>query len=121
MAKTKLITRILNAYRALRGDPWPAQIVVSYPPKIERHNIQTFKSEHVTGRDFDEWAPETIGEIIQKEMVAELCEALLQAGAIEMTTEPADLRKYDPFAGTVYSARVRVVMPKEEDKEDGQE
>ena len=41
---------------------------------------------------------------------------LLQAGAIEITTEQADPAVYGPFSGTVYRAKVRVAMP--EKKED---
>lgn len=112
--KPKLRRRITNAIKCLKGEPWPMPLTYELP-KVERYNVQSFAAKHVTGRDFDEWAPENMGEIIQKEMAAELCNALLQAGAIEITTEPADPQEYDPWAGTVYCAKIRVVMPEKKE------
>ena len=111
--KPKLGRRIVAAIRALKGEPWPAEIV-STPLKIERHNIQSFGISHVTGRYFDEWAPEGMDEVIRKHLAADLGRALLEAGAIEITAEPADPQKHDLFAGTVYRAKIRVAMPEKE-------
>lgn len=122
MKKPKLGARIEAAIRALRGEPFPA-ISVPTLPKLERHNIQTFACQHVTSRYFDERAPEgtaeSVAEGLRKSAARQLVQDLLRTGAIEVTTEPARPELYGPDAGTIYLAKIRVVMPEKEDAAHG--
>lgn len=111
--KPKLGHRMAAAIRALKGEPWPVQMVYNLP-KAERYNIQAFGRQHVTGLHFDEWAPVDMDKIHREEIAALLGKDLLQAGAIEITAEPARRDVYGPCAGTVYRAKVRVAMPEKE-------
>lgn len=115
--KPKLGRRIAAAVRALKGEPWPAQIVSAPLDNIWHYNIQAFGRQHVTGLHFDEWAPVDMDKIHREEIAAQLGKDLLQAGAIEITAEPASRDVHGPCAGTVYRAKVRVVMPEKEGQE----
>jgi hypothetical protein len=112
MAKAKLSARILNAYRALRGDPWP---VVFEGPKITyfRPAIQTIGAETSCPIAFmDLQGPEVTDERARRDIAALIGAELLDAGAIKITRD-ADIR-----AGRFYyRGLVRVVMPEKEDEE----
>ena len=112
MAKTKLRTRILNAVRALRGDPWPAYIE---GPKITyfRPAIQAIGAETSCPIAFiDLQGPEVTDAAARWDIAALIGMELLDAGAIKIA------RDVDIRAGRFYyRGRVRVVMPGEEDEE----
>lgn len=114
MAKPKLSTRILNAYRALRGDPWPTMIE---GPKITytRSTIQTMGAETSCPIAFiDLQGPEVTDAEARRNIAALIGAELLDAGAIKIT------RDVDIRAGRFYyRGRVRVVMPGEEDDGNG--
>lgn len=109
MAKTKLSTRIANAVRALRGEPWPAVIE---GPKITytRPAIQTIGAETSCPIELiDLQGPEVTDEEVRRDIAKLIGKELLTAGAIEIT------RTTDFRAGLFgYRGRVRVVMPGEE-------
>lgn len=116
MAKAKLSTRILNAYRALRGEPWPAVIE---GPKITytRPDIVTIGAEVTCPIEFlDLQGPEVTDGTARQDVARLIGQELLNAGAIQ-TRRVADLR--DGYLR--YTGRVRVVMPGEEDDNNGQE
>jgi len=112
MAKTKLSTRILNAYRALRGDPWPTMIE---GPKITytRPAVQTIGAETSCPIAFiDLQGPEVTDGEARRDIAALIGMELLDAGAIKIT------RDVDIMAGRFYyRGKVRVVMPGEEGEE----
>ena len=110
--KPKLGHRIANAVRALKGEPWPVQIMAFTPPRVERCDIQTFACCLTVGLHFDEDAQTALGEVYQEEIAAKLSRdlgrELLQAGAIEIKTTRDDVRMKN-----TYRAELRVVMPGE--------
>ena len=102
--------RIANAVKALKGEPWPAQIVFNPPPPVKYNpaRVETFAarrtyffpgSGHITREEFLER---------QRHLLArEIGKTLLSFGAIEFCEEGNE---------TAMQARIRVVMP--EKKED---
>lgn len=110
MAKTKLIQRIANAVRALRGEPWP---VVFEGSKITytRPAIQTIGAATSCPIAFmDLQGPEVTDAEARRDIAALIGRELLDAGAIKIT------RDVDIRAGWFnYQGQVRVVMPGEED------
>lgn len=109
--KAKFSQRIVNAVRALRGDPWP---VVFEPirPKMDETplRLKTFQ----VGLDvpltvLDMQGPETAVERARQDLASLIGKGLMNAGAIEIT------KKVDMDHGLLkYGARVRVAMPEEE-------
>lgn len=115
--KPRLGHRIANAVKCLKGEPWPVALSFELP-KIERHEIQAFGCQHVCRRHIDEWAPVDMDKVARERIALNLGRDLLQAGAIEITTEPANPAIHGPFPGTVYRAKVRVVMPAEKEAQE---
>lgn len=113
MAKTKLSTRILNAYRALRGEPWPIHFIEG--PKIThtRPDILTIGAETSCPIAFiDLQGPEVTDAAARRDIAALIGAELLDAGAIKIA------RDVDIMAGRfTYRGKVRVVMPGEEGEE----
>lgn len=111
MAKTKLIHRIANAVRALRGEPWPAVIE---GPNITyiRPATQTVNAETSCPLEFiDLQGPEVTDAAARRDIAALIGRELLEANAIELT------RNVDLRAGLlIHRGRVRVVMPWEPDQ-----
>ena len=115
MAKAKLSTRILNAYRALRGEPWPAVIE---GPKITytRPKVATYVTrQFVPWERCDLQGPEVVEEYARRRLLQQIGPELMDAGVIVLDKNP-------DFAngGTCYQATLRVVMPEKEDDTNGQ-
>lgn len=116
MAKTKFSTRILNAYRALRGEPWP---IVIEGPKIKyyRPAIQTIVATASLPEAFLRLqGTEVTDKEARRNIATKICNKLLDDGAIEI------VREVERHGGWLYyTGRVRVVMPEKEDDSHGQE
>lgn len=110
MAKTKLSTRIRDAYHAFRHGP---TLVKFEQPvlTVTRPDVKTFSAETSCPIAFmDLQGPEVTDEKARRDIAALIGMELLDAGALTITRE-ADIR-----AGRFYyHGRVRVVMPGEGD------
>lgn len=109
MAKTKLSTRIRDAFHAFRHGP---SLVKFEAPKITytRPPIRTIGAEvTVPALYIDLQGPEVTDERAWRDVAARIVAELLEAGAIKITKD-ADIRA-DRF---YYRGRVQVVMPGEE-------
>lgn len=110
MAKTKLSTRILNAVRALRGEPWPTVIE---GPKITytRPAVQTIGAEVTLPIILaDLQGPEVADAEGRRSVATAIGAELLKADAIKIA------KTLDIYADELhYRGQVRVVMPGEED------
>lgn len=114
MAKTKLSSRIRDAYHAFRHGPTLVkfeQPVVT----VTRLDIKTFGAETSCPIAFmDLQGPEVTDEEARRNIATLIGLELLDAGAL-IVTRDADIR-----AGRFYyRGRVRVVMPGEEDDANG--
>lgn len=108
--KPKLGRRIANAIKCLKGEPFP-QAITYEPVKLERRNILPFCRVQTAPLHIDEWVRADWDKIHREEIAAALGKDLLQAGAIEITTEQASRDRYDPRVVTIYRAKVYVAMP----------
>lgn len=108
MAKReKFGQRIYNAYRALRGDPWPQEVIrFEYLPRVEkRPDIVAFGNAVTLSRDID---PDALDlAFVKRDLAWSIGLNLLEEGAI-IITEKRDHR------GLTFEGRVRVVMPEKE-------
>lgn len=109
MGKVKFTQRVLNAARALRGDPWP---VVFEPilKEVTPLRLETFQAERsVPLMLLDMQGPETVAAEARRDLASIIGKGLLDGGAIEIT-KTADI----PRDTLTYRARVRVARPEEE-------
>lgn len=110
MSKTNLSTRIANALRALRGDPWPVTFIEG--PKITYTTpaVETYAIEHAVDWElFDLQGPEVTEERVRSRIADRIGRELLESGAIAIKRRP-DI----PKGIIYYRGEVRVVMPGEE-------
>lgn len=111
MTKAKLSTRILNAYRALRGEPWPTVIEgpkITYLRTVTQ-NIGAETSYPIAFIDLQ--GPEVTDAAARRDIAALIGAELLDCGAIKITRD-ADTRDGRFY----YRGRVQVVMPGGEDE-----
>lgn len=105
MGKTKISERIHNAWRALRGDPWP---VILEGPKIEyrRTSLETFHASFVVPLEvLDLSGPENVTESTKRVLVHRLAEQLIDSAAVDVQRLP-DFR-----AGSMcYKATLQAVL-----------
>lgn len=108
--KVKFTQRILNAVRALRGEPWPCAPVVETPPvEVCRYKIETFMTTGSVPLEYiDLRGPEVVATAARQDLADHIGRAMMDAGAVEVT-KTADIK-----AGLLYfRAKVRVAMPEE--------
>lgn len=112
MKKEKLSKRILNAARALRGEPWP-QVYEFAAPKLEVTplRLETFQAEcSVPLMAVDMQGPENTAAEARQDLARLIGRKLMDAGAIRVT------KSVDLAQGVLtYRARVQVAMPEEDD------
>lgn len=116
MAKReKFGQRIYNAYRALRGDPWPQVFEFANPPMAaERHDIQTMGVQvNVNKYEADIMDPADLLEFVTMRIRVNLAHALGDSNAVEIVRD--DGAPWDKCIR--YTGRLRVVMP---EKKEGQ-
>lgn len=102
--------RILNAYRVLRGDPWPMTIRFDAPPlAVERPDIVTVGQTCTVPPEAPVWDYDAdVLTSIKNDMASRIGLALLRNNAITFTETKGP-------SGLTVTGKVRVVMPKKED------
>ena len=111
--------RIYNACRALRGEPWPQEVIrFEYLPRQEeRRDIKTL----LVGVEFHEMNakqmdPDQLREHVTSVLSGELAHTLAAEGAVEIAREvrggATPWERYTRFTG-----RLQVVMPKKKEED----
>lgn len=107
--------RVYNAYRALRGEPWPQVFQFANPPLVveKRPDIKTlFVGIKVHKLDAERMGPDRLREFVTDNLSKKLARTLTAEGTFETAQE--DGEAWDQY--TQYTGRLQVVMPEKKEE-----